>query len=124
VPKLGYDALRRACAPVIVVADRLPATVRPGDPLAVDVHVVSDLRLALEGLTCTATMRWGTEGGPGGRREWRFEGDVGPDAVVRIGTLSLDVPAAPGSLTLDLAVTGPGLPGPVHDTDRTEIVRA
>ena len=44
-PKLGYDALRAACQPVIVVADRLPETVRPGDELALDVHVVSDLRV-------------------------------------------------------------------------------
>ena len=31
VPKAGYQALQEACRPVIVVADRLPAEVRPGD---------------------------------------------------------------------------------------------
>ena len=34
---------------MIVVADRLPETVRPGDELALDVHVVSDLRTPIEG---------------------------------------------------------------------------
>jgi len=47
-PKLGYEALRDACRPVIVVADRLPATVAPRDALALDVHVVSDLRVAVD----------------------------------------------------------------------------
>src|SRR5690606_36442084 len=32
-PKLGYEALRAACAPVIVVADRLPDHLHPGEPL-------------------------------------------------------------------------------------------
>src|SRR5690606_4546999 len=43
-PKAGFAALQAACRPVIVVADRLPATVTAGLPLALDVHVVSDLR--------------------------------------------------------------------------------
>ncbi|MBX3287030.1 MAG: glycoside hydrolase, partial [Actinobacteria bacterium] len=40
VPKAGYAALRDACRPVIVVADRLPAEVVAGQALAIDVHVV------------------------------------------------------------------------------------
>ncbi len=34
--KAGYQALKDACQPVIVVAERLPATVAPGDALALD----------------------------------------------------------------------------------------
>ena len=114
VPKLGYFALARACAPVIVVADRLPESVRPGTPLSIDVHVVSDLRTPLVDLSCTATLTW-----TGGSRSWAFTGEVGADTVVRVGTLRLDVPASPGHLTLDLEVTGTGLPGPVTDHDET-----
>src|SRR4029453_12917403 len=43
-PKAAYAALQAACRPVIVVADRLPAAVTPGEALALDVHVVSDRR--------------------------------------------------------------------------------
>ncbi|MGV3758589.1 MAG: glycoside hydrolase family 2 protein, partial [Actinomycetota bacterium] len=58
VPKAGYEALKAACAPVIVVADRLPETVTAGDALALDVHVVSDLRQALTDVLVTAELTW------------------------------------------------------------------
>lgn len=113
-PKLGYAALQAACAPVIVVADRLPATLAPGQAIAVDVHVVSDLRLPLDDLECTATLSWA-----GGSHRWRFGGAVEADSVVRVGTLQLEAPAVPGVLALDLEVTGTGLGGPVTDHDES-----
>src|SRR5204863_8443745 len=48
-PKLGFAALAAACLPVIVVADRLPATLRAGDEIELDFHVVSDLYEDLTG---------------------------------------------------------------------------
>ena len=114
VPKLGYEALRQACAPVIVVADRLPATMRPGQAMAVDIHVVSDLRKPLDDLHCTATLSWA-----GGAHRWRFAGDVPADAVVRVGTLQLEAPDITGPLTLELEVTGGMLDAPVTDRDET-----
>jgi beta-mannosidase len=96
-PKLGYEALRDACRPVIVVADRLPTTVAPGDALALDVHVVSDLRVAVDDARVTARLEW-----PGGRHEWRWAGDVPADSCVRVGTLQAVVPEADGPLRLDL----------------------
>jgi beta-mannosidase len=96
-PKLGYEALRDACRPVIVVADRLPATVAPGDALALDVHVVSDLRAAVDDARVTARLEW-----PGGNHEWRWAGDVPADSCVRVGTLQAVVPEADGPLRLDL----------------------
>lgn len=117
-PKLAFDALRAACAPVIVVADRLPATMLPGEPLAIDVHVVSDLRTALDGLRCEATLTW-----DGGAHRWTFEGDVPADACVRIGTLQFEAPEVDGRLHLHLAVTGAPLPAPVENTDSTTITR-
>lgn len=113
-PKRGYDALAAACQPVIVVADRLDASMRPGAPLDVDVHVVSDLRHPLEGCVVTARLCWN-----GGERRWTFAGDVGADECVRVGHLATEVPATTGALWLDLE-----LDGPVHATNAyaTEVV--
>jgi beta-mannosidase len=110
--KAAYDALAHACQPVIVVADRLPATLHAGDPLALDVHVVSDAREPFAGCMVTARLAW-----TGGDHVWRFAGDVDADACVRVGTLQAVVPAAPGPLTLELT-----LDGPVHASNAYESV--
>ena len=110
--KRGYDALAAACAPVIVVADRLPASVAAGDPLALDVHVVSDRREPLAGCTTTATLRW-----EGGEETWRWGGDIPADSCVRVGTAPIVVPAAPGPMTFTLT-----LEGPVHATNAYESI--
>ncbi|MCU1397647.1 MAG: putative glycosidase [Acidimicrobiales bacterium] len=99
VPKLAYHAVTEACRPVIVVADRLPATVSPGDTLALDVHVVNDLRTAIDSATLRAQLRWSN-----GEHEWSFEGSADADSVVRIATLQFVVPDAPGDLWLDLTL--------------------
>lgn len=104
VPKRAFGALADACRPVIVVADWLPATVRPGDTLALDVHVVSDLRHEVTDAQVTARLAW-----PGGAHVWHFGGDAPPDSCVRVGTLPLVVPEAHGALTLHLLLRGEGL---------------
>jgi beta-mannosidase len=101
-PKLAYDAMAQACQPVIVVADRLPESVHPGDALALDLHVVSDRRDPLPGCTVTARLAW-----DGGQHEWQFIGDVDADSCVRVGTLQAVVPDATGPLTLELVLDGP-----------------
>jgi beta-mannosidase len=101
VAKAGYQALTEACRPVIVVADRLPAHVVPGAPLALDVHVVSDLRHDLSGAEVTATLSW-----PGGGHAWRWRGDIAADSVARVGMVRFVVPDARGELALDLALVG------------------
>ena len=98
-PKLAYQAVVDACRPVIVVADRLPETVTVGAALALDVHVVSDVRRLLEDTVCTAKLSW-----PGGSHAWRWGGDVPPDSCVRVGTIQFVVADAPGELWLDLVV--------------------
>ncbi|MGE0879517.1 MAG: sugar-binding domain-containing protein [Acidimicrobiia bacterium] len=95
--KAGYHALADACRPVIVVADRLPATLAPGTAIALDVHVVSDLRVPISDAVVTASMSW-----TGGHHSWRWSGSVDADAVSRIGTISFVAPPAIGLLTLDL----------------------
>jgi beta-mannosidase len=106
-PKAGYAALAAACAPVIVVADRPAATYRAGDRIRLAVHAVSDLRRPLAGVTATAELAW-----PGGRRTWRFVGDVAADSCVRIGRLDATLPTdvGAGPLTLDLALDWDGEP--------------
>ncbi len=98
-PKLAYQAVIDACRPVIVVADRLPETVSVGAALALDVHVVSDVRRLLEDTVCTAKLSW-----PGGSHAWRWGGDVPPDSCVRVGTVQFVVADQPGELWLDLVV--------------------
>jgi len=97
-PKLAYDALRAACRPVIVVADRLPETLAPGDALALDVHVVSDLRAQVDDAEITARLTWSA----GGTRSWRWGGDIPADSCQRVGTVQIVVPDAPGPLVLSL----------------------
>jgi beta-mannosidase len=102
--KLGYDALAAACAPLIVVADWPEPTYRPGDALALDVHVVSDLRSDVPGITVTARLGW-----QDGEHRWRWEGEAQADACVRVGTLQAVAPDAPGPLTLDLELSADGV---------------
>ncbi len=102
VPKLGYEALREACRPVVVVADRLPPTVMPGQALALDVHVVSDRREPVERAKVAARLTW-----PGGEHMWRWTGDVPADACARVGTLQFVVPDAEGTLSLALVLHEP-----------------
>ena len=87
---------------MIVVADRLPEAVVGGEALALDVHVVSDVRDALDGVTVEATLSW-----PADSYTWRWQGDVPPDDCVRVGTVQAVVPKALGPLTLDLTLTHP-----------------
>jgi beta-mannosidase len=102
-PKLGLDALRAACRPVIVVADRMPENVAAGEALALDVHVVSDERLAIDGARVTARLSW-----PGGRHVWNWVGDIPADSCVRVGTLQAVGPEVEGTITLDLELHLPG----------------
>ncbi|MEN9643528.1 MAG: hypothetical protein RL238_197 [Actinomycetota bacterium] len=98
-PKTAYGAVIEACRPVIVVAERPPAEVVAGDTVALDVHVVSDVRRVLEGVRCTAVLRWA-----GGDHTWQWEGDVPPDDCVRVGTAQFVVPDTAGDLWLDLTL--------------------
>jgi len=89
--------------PVAVVLERPPAAVRAGDALALDVHVVSDLRHPLEDVVVTATVTWA-----GGKHEWRWGGAVPADGCVRAGTMSVVVPDVTGELRFDAALSADG----------------
>jgi beta-mannosidase len=121
VAKVGYGALRDACAPVIVVADRPRASYRAGDPVRLALHVVSDLRVPMAGVVVRAEMTW-----PGGNRTWSFEGDVPADSCVRIGRLEVTIPAdgAEGEVELRVTLRCPH-PGPeeVHSAYFSRVAR-
>ena len=103
-PRPAWDALREACRPVIVVADRLPEPLVPGEAVALDVHVVSDLRTPVEGAVVRARLTLGGEG-----HEWAWRGDIAADACTRVGTLQFVVPAAPGEVGLELSLEAHGV---------------
>jgi beta-mannosidase len=98
-PRPSHRAVASACAPVIVVADRLPAMTGTGHGLAVDVHVVNDGRDPVDEAVVTATIVT-AEGTT--RRRW--SGGFEADAVTRVSTLQLVTPGAPGSIRLELVL--------------------
>lgn len=99
-PKVAYAAVAAACAPVLVVADQLPADVFAGDHLDVAVHVISDLRTPLDFAVVDAVASW-----HGGEQRWRFGGPIPADDVVMVGRLRMEIPDATGSIRLDLRLT-------------------
>ena len=101
-PKLGYYALAAACAPVIVVADRPRATYAPGEAIRLDVHVVSDRRVALTGLTTTATITFAD----GSSHTQMWSGDCGADSCVRVGTIEAIAANTTGPITVELSTCG------------------
>ncbi len=108
-PKAAHATVAAACAPVLVIADPLPADVRPGERLDLDVHVVSDLREPLDFAVVDVVASWS-----GGEQRWRFGGAIPADDVVKVGRVRLEIPDASGPITLDLALTS----GDVTNTNR------
>ena len=108
-PKRAWATVIEACRPVIVVTDPLPAEVAAGGQVALDVHVVNDLRSALVDATVSVTCTWRS-----GRRQWAFRGDVDADSVALVGRLELPVPDEPGDLLLGVALSA-------HDESGAEI---
>ncbi|MEO1059007.1 MAG: hypothetical protein AAFY28_19030, partial [Actinomycetota bacterium] len=102
--KAAYDAVRTACAPVIVVAEPLPTAPARGRRLALDVHTVNDTRAPVEDATVEAVLTW-----PHGTRRWRFGGEIPADDVVLVGRVQFEVPplAYGDELSLTLTLTTP-----------------
>ena len=100
-PKLAWEALRDACRPVIVVADRLPVEVVAGEGLGVDVHVVNDRREPAGPCRVDAVLHAG-----GWKRTWTWEGTIEADSVGFVGRAEAEVPGVPDGtrLRLDLVL--------------------
>lgn len=105
--KPGYEALKSACAPVIVVADQLNDHYHQGDPIALDIHVINDLREPITSAVVTASLEWA-----GGSHSWSWRGSMPLDSVVRVGTIAAVVEADSGSLDLKLTLE--------HNSQRVE----
>ncbi len=90
---------------MIVTADRPDEVYRPGSRVALDVHVVSDLRSPLAGVVAGAVLRW-----PGAEKAWRYTGEVPADSCVRVGRVECTLPdvVEPGPITLDLTLRWDG----------------
>ncbi len=103
-PKPAFAALAAACAPVVVVADWPAQRYPPGGKLSLGLHVVSDLRVPLEGAEVSARVAW-----EGGGRRWRFGGDLPADGCVAVGRLEATLPAdtAEGPLLVELRLRLP-----------------
>ena len=97
-PKAGFDALVASCAPVIIVADRPAESYAPGADIALDVHVVSDLRRPLADLRVTATL---------GAWTATWGGEVPADGCVRVGTIRTLAPLIASQSVLELSLAGP-----------------
>ncbi len=100
VTKDAYAVVKAACARVLVVAEQPPDWITPGDRLALDVHLISDLRAPIDFAVVDATARWA-----GGDQRWRFGGPVPADDVVKVGRIDLVVPDTLGELSLELEMT-------------------
>ncbi len=99
-PKAAHATVAAACAPVLVIADPLPADVRPGERVDLDVHVVSDLREPLDFAVVDVIASWS-----GGEQRWRFGGAIPADDVVKVGRVRLEIPDTSGPMTLNLTLT-------------------
>jgi hypothetical protein len=76
------------------VLDELPERVQAHDRLSLELHVVNDLRVPVEGLRTMVTAAWdGREDEPFHRVGWA--GSVGADTVERVGAVELTVPSPP-----------------------------
>jgi beta-mannosidase len=109
-PKLGYQALADACAPVLLVTDPLPLTAHPGERVVTDVHVINDLRIALDDMLLSVYLSYGEEG----RQHVRtWNGSAPADSCIRVGRLDLLVPAAKGELVIELELRSADAGGPL-----------
>lgn len=98
-PKPAFLALLDACRPLAVIADAPAEVLAPGDALALDIHVVSDLRESMPEARVDATLEWA-----GNTTRWHWTGAIPADSCVRVATLQAVVPDEPGELVLDLQV--------------------
>jgi beta-mannosidase len=118
-PKLGFEVLRAACRPVVVVADWLPDPLAPGEALALDVHVVNDGRIALSDILVLAHLSWREYGAtanliaedgdghsPRATHRWSWTGSVPADGVVRVGTIQAAAPGFAAAVALELELSG------------------
>lgn len=97
-PKAAYDAVKAACAPVVVLARTGPASRR--NALALDLYLVSDRRDGIDQVTVEATLD--------GQAPRRWTSDLGPDSCSFVGTVEVATSVEPQAV-LDLRADAPGV---------------
>ncbi len=111
-PKLAWDAVRAACATTVVTVSPLPDHLHPGDVVSLDLHVVTDARIAPGDMVVCAYLSW-KEGDDGPIRSWTWGGHVPADSCAYVAPLELVIPSpppvspttrAPGRAEVDLAL--------------------
>jgi beta-mannosidase len=107
---LGYEALRKACAPVLPIADRLHDPLNPGSRHSLRVHVVSDLGSDVKDARLSAEIS-------GHPDKWVFQGDVPADGCVPIGRVTFFTPPGIDELEIHLNVEAEGPSGPISATN-------
>ena len=108
-PKPAWQAFVATCAPVIAVLDAPPVALTTDDQLRLELHVVNDLRRGLAGVTTTVSMAW-SDAPDDVLQRVGWTGDIGPDAVARVGAVRFRVPAPRSDedhLMLSVRLTGP-----------------
>ncbi len=95
-PKPAFDVLTDCCRPVVVIADRPPPVVTPGQRLQLAVHAVNDLHRDVGPARISARAQLGPW-----LVERRWEGRLAADSCSFIASLDLTVPELTGALVID-----------------------
>ena len=103
-PKPAFRAVQTAYQPVLPMADPLPYLLQPGERVALDVHVVSDLRTQILDASISAVLT--SANGP---ERWTWGGDLEPDSVRKVGIIDWAAPLEPGPVELELTLTAGGV---------------
>ncbi len=74
-PKPAWAALAEACAPTLAVIDAPPETLRAGQRLDLQVHVVNDRRAHLRDLRVVVEVRWDDAGDDAGNNDRNDDGN-------------------------------------------------
>jgi beta-mannosidase len=105
-PTLGYQALRTACSPVLVIADQLEAPITPGSLHHLRVHVVNDLPTHITAARLRCEVHQTAD-------HWEFEGDIEADSCTFVGKVSLRTPPDLEELRFDLHLEADGPEGKI-----------
>ncbi len=104
-PKSSADIVRRACAQLIAVADRLPAQLREGEKVSLAVHAVNDGRTAVDPVEVSLNVV-DDQGRAVSVHPFGWRGAVGRDAVARLGRANFVVPAGARTISVTPYLVG------------------
>jgi beta-mannosidase len=108
-PKLGYAAMKAACSPVAVIADRPPEVLESGQQINLQVHVVNDFRHEISAAVVEVVASWADD-----EQHWSFSGAVEADACVLVGTVVFEVPRTLGIVSIELRLTAGAITATNH----------